>query len=693
MKLLKNLLSLKRALALILCAITVLITIPSTAQSAKAATGYDRGYPSGMGGDGYIRAHGLDVSAWQDPGLDFKNFANAGYDYVILRCGTTKGKDTCFEEYYTNAKAAGLDVGCYFYSYALTAAEAQQEARNVLEWIKGKVFEYPIYFDFEDPTQMELSGTRSAQICRGFLDVLKDNGYLAGIYSYSWKLSESWVTTSGIRDTYEGWVAHVYSDAANTGITSGEYNIYKDRYASVYGMHQYSFTTYVNGKGSYDADVCYKDYPSLVKKYGFNGYGESYWVEQAAFDSMVYRDRHDDLKDMTDEQLYNHWRNHGIKEGRASSVVLDLKYYVENNADIKAKFGTNYAAAYDYFVKEGYKEKKKFSQVFDGAYYCENHPDVVDVYKENFLLHYVEHGMAEGRRASKTFDVNYYLWARPDVGEVWPGDLTMAAKHFSGHGIKGGEVGADLINPVVSNLAFTNITKNGYTVKCTVTDNWGVEKVSFPTWTEKNNQDDLAANFLNTQLGTKSGNTYTYVVKASDHNYETGVYITHIYAFDKGGNVTVLNPDSVIVKDPSAGKLTLVSSSGYSLSNKMLKKVAESVTVATLMRNFSNTNLKVTNKNGNTLSNNAIVGTGCQIALYENNAVVDVATIIILGDVDGTGVVDATDYLKVKATFMNSSTLTSVEKSAADIDQNSVIDATDYTRIKAHFFGNYNLHK
>jgi GH25 family lysozyme M1 (1,4-beta-N-acetylmuramidase) len=92
-------------------------------KQANAETGYDRGYDGGMAGDGNIYAHGLDVSSWQESGLDFQNFANAGYDYVILRCGTSYGKDKCFEEYYASARAAGLDIGCYYYSYAKSVSE------------------------------------------------------------------------------------------------------------------------------------------------------------------------------------------------------------------------------------------------------------------------------------------------------------------------------------------------------------------------------------------------------------------------------------------------------------------------------------------------------------------------------------------------------------------------------------------
>jgi hypothetical protein len=87
-------------------------------------------------------------------------------------------------------------------------------------------------------------------------------------------------------------------------------------------------------------------------------------------------------------------------------------------------------------------------------------------------------------------------------------------------------------------------------VTCTVTDNWGISKVAFPTWTVANDQDDLAADFMNTQKGTQNGNTYTFRVEASDHNHESGQYVTHIYAVDKGGNQTKLVLDVVEVKDP-----------------------------------------------------------------------------------------------------------------------------------------------
>ena len=98
----------------------------------------------------------------------------------------------------------------------------------------------------------------------------------------------------------------------------------------------------------------------------------------------------------------------------------------------------------------------------------------------------------------------------------------------------------DRTAPVISNVKITNIDETGYTISCTATDNTGIKCVKFPTWTEKNGQDDLKAWMdSNTAYdGTKSGNTYTFRVKISDHGNERGNYITHIYAGDTYGNYT-----------------------------------------------------------------------------------------------------------------------------------------------------------
>ncbi len=98
----------------------------------------------------------------------------------------------------------------------------------------------------------------------------------------------------------------------------------------------------------------------------------------------------------------------------------------------------------------------------------------------------------------------------------------------------------DSIKPVVSNVKISNISTIGYTVTCDVSDNNGVTRVAFPTWTEWNGQDDLASTWpsVTVSSGANQTQTVSYTVRTSDHYNEVGTYITHIYAYDAAGNAT-----------------------------------------------------------------------------------------------------------------------------------------------------------
>jgi hypothetical protein len=318
---------------------------------------------------------------------------------------------------------------------------------------------------------------------------------------------------------------------------------------------------------------------------------------------------------------------------------------------------------------------------------------VASSFKEEYLRHYIENGMAEGRRASLTFDPDYYWFIRPDVYEVWPDDYIMCARHYAGHGINAQIEAYDRDHPVVSDISVSDITASGYTVRCKVTDNWGISKVAFPTWTILNNQDDLADNFMNTQIGTVDGEFYTFRVNASNHNNEGGAYITHIYAIDNGGNRTQIILDTIEVKDPGPEKITLVSSPTYVIEDSLLKNVASNTTVDDLLVQFENLDLEVRDKNGAVLTGEAFVGTGSTINLYNGNTVVDSVTVMIMGDVDGNGIVNVTDYARIKSAFLGDVTFDWMDRAAADVDGSGVIDSTDYLRIKAHFLGMYNLYE
>jgi hypothetical protein len=250
----------------------------------------------------------------------------------------------------------------------------------------------------------------------------------------------------------------------------------------------------------------------------------------------------------------------------------------------------------------------------------------------------------------------------------------------------------DKVNPVITDVKVSDISTAGYTVSCKVTDDWGVNRVSFPVWTQKNGQDDLAEQFLDTQLGTKNGDTYTFRVNASAHNNETGMYETHIYAIDCAGNRVCYEMEPIEVKNYDLEKITLSSSSSLELDGSELGKVEDSTTVQSLLSQFNNKSLEVVNKDAKKISGSELVGTGSVIKLYSGSVVVDAVTVVITGDIDGNGKITSADYLRVKGAFNSEFVLGDAEFKAADVDGSAKINATDYVRIKSHLSGGQNLY-
>lgn len=89
--------------------------------------------------------------------------------------------------------------------------------------------------------------------------------------------------------------------------------------------------------------------------------------------------------------------------------------------------------------------------------------------------------------------------------------------------------------PVISDVKITQADKDGYTVQCTVTDNVGVNRVQFPTWTDADGQDDIQSEWWTNTAASghriDGTNTWEYRVNASDHGDSEDWYTTHIYTF------------------------------------------------------------------------------------------------------------------------------------------------------------------
>lgn len=150
-----------------------------------------------------------------------------------------------------------------------------------------------------------------------------------------------------------------------------------------------------------------------------------------------------------------------------------------------------------------------------------------------------------------------------------PQPLTRYANHYGGYVYKANNP-TDTQSPTVSNIRITNLDSTGYDVTCTVSDNVGVVRVAFPTWTIELNQDDVLW-----KDGTISGNTATFRVKKSEHGGQSGLYATHIYAYDASGNWAIGKTN--IIDVPIEGK---VSETTYKTSKYVLYQGKVSATYA-----------------------------------------------------------------------------------------------------------------
>lgn len=143
-------------------------------------------------GEGYDVYRGIDVSEHQKY-IDWQSVARSGIDYAYIRVGWrgyTEGglyQDAYFESNIREAIDAGLDVGVYMFSQAITVQEAIEEANFVLERIAGYNVTMPIVFDWE---KVEDANARTADLSMqtrtdcavAFCETVKSAGYEPCVY-------------------------------------------------------------------------------------------------------------------------------------------------------------------------------------------------------------------------------------------------------------------------------------------------------------------------------------------------------------------------------------------------------------------------------------------------------------------------------------------------------------------------------
>ena len=191
---------------------------------------------------------GIDVSRYQE-NIDFEKVKNSGVEFVIIRIGVQSGakKDVSIDSYYLEnikkAKEAGLLVGVYLYSTAISPEIAKEQAKWVIKTLDGVKLDFPIAFDWENWQyfrEYEISLYDLSKSYLSFAEEIEKNGYKAMLYGSKYYLENMWLD----KGNYPVWLAH-YTDKTN--------------YSGDHIMWQYSAIGEVDGiNNAVDLDVYYK---------------------------------------------------------------------------------------------------------------------------------------------------------------------------------------------------------------------------------------------------------------------------------------------------------------------------------------------------------------------------------------------------------------------------------------------------
>ena len=225
-----------------------------------------------------MQTFGIDISKWQGD-FDFAQAKKEGVKFVILKCGGGDGslyKDGKFERNYNEAKLNGLGVGAYFFGSANTVSKAKEEAVFCANILKGKKFDYPIFYDVE-VERMNVGKDASTEIVKAFCNYLEDAGYWCGFYTnLDWYKNK--LHGEKLAARYSLWLAAWTAEKPNVdGIQMWQFG----------GEINKVRSTVVAGQVC-DQDYCYVDFPTMIKNAEKNGYRqmtEKEIAEQWAIDN------------------------------------------------------------------------------------------------------------------------------------------------------------------------------------------------------------------------------------------------------------------------------------------------------------------------------------------------------------------------------------------------------------------------
>lgn len=206
----------------------------------------------------------IDVSRYQGV-IDWAQVAAAGYKGAMLKTVSTNRRiskradglyiDPTFEANYRNAKAAGLAVGVYYYTYATSEAMADAELSLLADALRGKTLEMPVAVDVEDNKFRVLGKRALTDLTAYALKKVEGMGFYAQLYTYT-SFAKTRLYMGGVAlSPYDVWLADY------TGKTPAV--------TFAYNTHQHTSKGSVPGiSGDVDLNVTTRNYPKIIRKKG-----------------------------------------------------------------------------------------------------------------------------------------------------------------------------------------------------------------------------------------------------------------------------------------------------------------------------------------------------------------------------------------------------------------------------------------
>lgn len=211
----------------------------------------------------------IDVSRYQGE-INWAEVATAGYKGAMLKTVSTNHKlskradglyiDPTFETNYRNAKAAGLDVGVYYYTYATNEAMADAELALVRQAVYGKELTLPVAVDVEENKLKPMSTIDLTNLTAYALEQVEKMGFYAQLYTYTGYKYE--LDMARLSSRWDVWLADYTGKTPNVTFN--------------YNAHQHTSKGAVPGiSGNVDLNVTTLNYPRIIRKKGLTRLRES----------------------------------------------------------------------------------------------------------------------------------------------------------------------------------------------------------------------------------------------------------------------------------------------------------------------------------------------------------------------------------------------------------------------------------